>query len=407
MYTKTYMYDPCREFSIELLEDGFVKAFEETLHVVNHHPEELGERQQNLQDDLVRMQAFVDKLKNLEDLERTGSVKDSFRARIELADQFREEKDYHWLAEYIYKSCCQILEKGKVCEAALEIDVLERLALLEERRNNIDSALTYMEKAFKESQNSSLEEQDPRRRELNQHLIRVYQQLSMKYLEEQTISEIKKPKCVLYAKKAAKLARLSGADMKIKATCYALLGRAAMKFNDTKRALKNFQSYLKLSQKCNDVYESCIAYYALSETFNSIGDLQSSAEAVLKCQELAKENNFLVPAVFSSIRIGQLETAKRNFAEAHNHFEDAFHTFLSSRKHSLQLHNLCSVMCGIGRAHLDMKKYIANLQTPDPASHLLNERIVFKEDINMGEEQGTKDSLVKRLVEEELSTDLN
>lgn len=64
-------------------------------------------------------------------------------------------------------------------------------------------------------------------------------------------------------------------------------------------------------------------------------------------------------------------------------------------------------MCGIGRAHLDMKKFVEKLHTPEPASDLLNVRVELK-DIYKGEEKATEeDSLVSRLVEEELATNLS
>lgn len=67
--------------------------------------------------------------------------------------------------------------------------------------------MVYMEKACKVAQDHSFKEQELRRKELKQHLIRIYQQLGAKYLkEENDILEMKHSKCVLYAKKAAKLA---------------------------------------------------------------------------------------------------------------------------------------------------------------------------------------------------------
>lgn len=60
---------------MDLIEGGFVEAFEETLCVVDRRaPEESRDRQRNLREDFDQMGAFVDMLKKSEDAERTGEL---------------------------------------------------------------------------------------------------------------------------------------------------------------------------------------------------------------------------------------------------------------------------------------------------------------------------------------------
>lgn len=68
-----------------------------------------------------------------------------------------------------------------------------------------------MERALiRVARENSLDEHDERRLELNRNLIRIYQQQGVKYLEEEGDGmNRKKSKCVLYARKAAKLAKSS------------------------------------------------------------------------------------------------------------------------------------------------------------------------------------------------------
>lgn len=72
-----------------------------------------------------------------------GSVEGSYRARMDLADQLREELGYEWLAESVYKSCFEVLEG----DAGREVDVLGKLALLEESRGT-QTQFVYFECEF-------------------------------------------------------------------------------------------------------------------------------------------------------------------------------------------------------------------------------------------------------------------
>ncbi|GBN89071.1 hypothetical protein AVEN_166712-1, partial [Araneus ventricosus] len=128
--------------------------------------------------------------------------------------------------------------------------------------------------------------------------------------------------------------------------------------------LKNFQTYLSLSQECNDAFGICNAYFALSEIHKRMGNLEKSTEALTKCQEKAKENGFLIPVIFSSISFGQLETARRQYLKAYEHFETGYRILLFSGENMPDLLKLCRVMCGVGRANRSFDCLMSVLQEP-------------------------------------------
>ncbi|GIY91284.1 uncharacterized protein CEXT_53671 [Caerostris extrusa] len=129
----------------------------------------------------------------------------------------------------------------------------------------------------------------------------------------------------------------------------------------------NFKTYLSLSEECNDAYGICNAHFALSEIYKRLGDLEKSTDALTKCQKQAQENGFWFQKIFSSISYGQLETAKRNYLKAHEYFETSYRTMVISEKiipNITDLHKLCRVMCGVGRAHRSFNVLISALQAP-------------------------------------------
>ncbi|GIY91286.1 hypothetical protein CEXT_53681 [Caerostris extrusa] len=146
------MYDAGRKRCLELLEGGFVNAFEETLRLVDWNQEisrraELGqdrERPKDLSKDLEVTKTVMEMLKKSEKSDRKGNIEATYAARIELANKFIEVDGFRWLAEHLYKSCYRILEK----DGRLKIKTLQLLGRLEERRNNPEAALRYKQKAI-------------------------------------------------------------------------------------------------------------------------------------------------------------------------------------------------------------------------------------------------------------------
>ncbi|GFY69058.1 uncharacterized protein TNIN_461971 [Trichonephila inaurata madagascariensis] len=182
--------------------------------------------------------------------------------------------------------------------------------------------------------------------------------------------------------------------------------------------------YLSLSQECDDKYSVCNAYFALSEIYKRIGNLEKSIQALTKCQSQAKENGFLVPLIFSSISFGQLNTAQRRYLEAHENFEVAYRTLIfycDKLPNKIELHKLCRVMSGVGRAHCSFNRLIEVLQEPPEKAlgQLLTWRntngpfdgkIILKQDhlINldkeeMEDEETKRFALIQQLIKEELN----
>ncbi|KFM68142.1 hypothetical protein X975_05611, partial [Stegodyphus mimosarum] len=176
-----------------------------------------------------------------------------------------------------------------------------------------------------------------------------------------------------------------------------MLGRTRMKFNDFKNALKDFELYIALCDKCNDQYGVCNGYFALSDIYKRIGNIDESKAAAEKCQELAKEYMFEIPYIFSAISLGQISTAQRNYRKAHEQFETAYRIFLSSKKDYAKaagLHKLCKIMCGIGRAHLSFNKLIKVLQEPEESALIQITDWRNKGDIFKGDVMERKDHLI-------------
>ncbi|GFS77755.1 uncharacterized protein NPIL_424971 [Nephila pilipes] len=182
--------------------------------------------------------------------------------------------------------------------------------------------------------------------------------------------------------------------------------------------------YLSLSQECGDKYSMCNAYFALSEIYKRTGNLEKSTEALSKCQSQAKEKGFLVPMIFSSISFGQLDTATRKYLEANKHFETAYRTLIfyhDKLPNKIELHKLCRVMSGVGRAHKSFNRLIRVLQeSPEKAlcqlltwrntngpfdgkittkqDHLIN---LDKEEIE--DEETKRSALIQQLIKEEIN----
>ncbi|GFS77761.1 hypothetical protein NPIL_425001 [Nephila pilipes] len=210
------MYDVGRTGCLELLENGFVNAFEETLELMQMNEEmktkaEHGydkEMPGDFRKDFDAMHTIMEMLRKSEEAERTGGLQDNYSSRLELANHFLNLKGYHWLAEYLYKSCCKILETEGAQDGHLKIKALQLLGLLEERRDNPDMSLRYMEKAIEMANKVSLRPNDPTKKELFQHLIEMYRRLGTKCLErEDEFTRAKNSRSVFFYKKATLLAK--------------------------------------------------------------------------------------------------------------------------------------------------------------------------------------------------------
>ncbi|KAF8767077.1 hypothetical protein HNY73_020077 [Argiope bruennichi] len=210
------MYDAGRKGCLELLENGFVHAFEETLELIETNEKikthaELGldkEKPQDLSKDSEVMKTIMEMLKKSEEADRTGAIEDEYSARLEIANNLRQQSGYYWLAEYLYKTCFRVLDTEDKKHEKSKIKALQLLALLEERRDNHDVALRYMEKAIKLVKETPLEPDDPFRKELFQQLIRMYRKLGTQYLNKETeTTDTKESKAIFYYKKAVSLAK--------------------------------------------------------------------------------------------------------------------------------------------------------------------------------------------------------
>ncbi|GFW77474.1 hypothetical protein TNCV_2498671 [Trichonephila clavipes] len=68
-----------------------------------------------------------------------GGFEENYNVRLELANHFLDVKGYHWLAEYLYKSCYRILETEGDENCSMKLKALQLLGLLEERRGKYRS----------------------------------------------------------------------------------------------------------------------------------------------------------------------------------------------------------------------------------------------------------------------------
>ncbi|GFQ96043.1 hypothetical protein TNCT_637111 [Trichonephila clavata] len=208
------MYDIGRIGCLELLENGLVSAFEEALQLMEMNDEmkkkaEHGhdkEMPHDFRKDKDAMHVIIEMLKKAEAADRTGGFEENYNARLVLANHFLDVKGYHWLAEYLYKSCYRILENED--DESRRLKALQLLGLLEERRDNPDVALRYMEKAIVMANKASLSPNDPIKKELFQQLIEMYRRLGSRYFErEDDFTLAKHSKSVFYYKRAALLAK--------------------------------------------------------------------------------------------------------------------------------------------------------------------------------------------------------
>ncbi|XP_071035180.1 tetratricopeptide repeat protein 29-like [Parasteatoda tepidariorum] len=310
MFTKRYMYESERRSCLEILEKGFVKSFEEVFP---------------LRKILKPAMRF---LKEAEKWERKGDQEKCLESRLKAGDCLQE---YEWLSKYFYKTGSK--------------QSYQFLAQIEEKAGNLKEALRCLKKAITVTSDKD---------HLWNHVLKVYQTLGPKYLKNEK-----------EFKYFSNLLEYPNGSLQNKSAGYRLLSRAMLRLDRHDEALQYFQRSLELSEQSNDVNGMCDAYLAMSELRDSP---MNPEEALSLCRDLSEKHSLKIFIVVSSLRLGQIKTEKGDYGSAHQLFKAAYETTWDGSPEWL---DLCSVMYGVGKAHVTMESLIKTFEHTNSIKSLL------------------------------------
>eukprot|EP00795_Rhopilema_esculentum_P000833 gene833-10575_t len=323
-YRNSYKHNLC----LDMLQDGFHKAFCELFELLNRQKEILSQEQFDasevnvvlLEDEPEKLDTLKENLIAAESARRRGRSDHVYQSQLTLAEYFSAKAD-GWLSDYFYYQCLETSLQIRGDGRRKEAEANYNLGVTAEKRTDFMQAVHFTETSYNISKGKDWEDETGMK--LHQKGCEALQRMYTSIAEQ--IEEEDVDQAIDYLQKALEMAQEAGNQKKIGEAEFRL-GRACEDYGDSDSAIKYFADYLEICNVLRDDIGKAKACQALANAHHSQGDVNNAIEYLTMYLDIAKRSGQKEAEGAACSQLAALHNSLGQYTSATDYCSQAFKT---------------------------------------------------------------------------------